>query len=39
VQINGASSQGIRQSVALWNDTSGNSFQDASGYGVLTLIR
>lgn len=39
VQINGASGQGIRQSVALWNDTSGNSFQDASGYGVLTLIR
>jgi GH35 family endo-1,4-beta-xylanase/peptidoglycan/xylan/chitin deacetylase (PgdA/CDA1 family) len=39
VQINGASAQGIRQSVAVWNDTTGNSFQDTSGYGVLKLIK
>ncbi|GHU85417.1 hypothetical protein FACS189473_4400 [Spirochaetia bacterium] len=39
VQINGASAQGIRQSVAIWNDTSGNSFQDTSGYGVLKLVK
>ncbi|GHV87855.1 hypothetical protein AGMMS50267_02150 [Spirochaetia bacterium] len=39
VQINGASAQGIRQSVAVWNDTSGNSFQDTSGYGVLKLVK
>jgi endo-1,4-beta-xylanase len=37
VQINDASNQGIRQSVAIWNDLSGNSFQDTSGYGVLEL--
>ncbi|MDR2149789.1 MAG: endo-1,4-beta-xylanase [Spirochaetaceae bacterium] len=37
VQINDASAQGIRQSVALWNDLSGNSFQDTSGYGILEL--
>jgi endo-1,4-beta-xylanase len=37
IQINDASDQGIRQSVALWNDTSGNSFQDTSGYGTVTL--
>jgi endo-1,4-beta-xylanase len=39
VQINGASAQGIRQSVAVWNDTTGNSFQDTSGYGVLRLVK
>ena len=39
VQINGASSQGIRQSIAIWNDTTGNAFQDPSGYGVLKLIK
>jgi endo-1,4-beta-xylanase len=39
VQINGASAQGIRQSVAVWNDTTGNSFQDTSGYGVLKLVK
>ncbi|MDR1985384.1 MAG: endo-1,4-beta-xylanase [Treponema sp.] len=37
LQINDASDQGIRQSVALWNDLSGNSFQDTSGYGILVL--
>jgi GH35 family endo-1,4-beta-xylanase/peptidoglycan/xylan/chitin deacetylase (PgdA/CDA1 family) len=39
VQINGASAQGIRQSIAVWNDTTGNSFQDTSGYGVLKLVK
>ena len=39
VQINGASAQGIRQSVAVWNDTTGNSFQDTSGYGILKLTK
>jgi GH35 family endo-1,4-beta-xylanase/peptidoglycan/xylan/chitin deacetylase (PgdA/CDA1 family) len=39
LQINGASAQGIRQSVAVWNDTTGNSFQDTSGYGVLKLVK
>lgn len=37
VQINGASAQGIRQSVAIWNDTSGESFQNTSGLGILEL--
>jgi endo-1,4-beta-xylanase len=36
VQINDASG-GSLQSVAIWNDMSGNSFQDTSGYGELTL--
>jgi endo-1,4-beta-xylanase len=39
VQINGASARGIRQSVAVWNDVTGNSFQDTSGYGVLKLVK
>lgn len=29
---------GARQSVATWNDTTGNGYQDTSVYGVLTLI-
>ena len=37
LQINGASPQGIRQSVAVWNDTSGNSWQSPLGYGILHL--
>jgi endo-1,4-beta-xylanase len=37
-QVNDASA-GSRQSVAMWNDRSGNSFQDTSGYGVLRLER
>jgi len=36
LQINGAS-RGIRQSIAVWNDTSDNSWQDPSGYGLLRL--
>jgi endo-1,4-beta-xylanase len=39
VQINGASAQGGRQSVAIWNDLSGSSYQDTSGLGVLKLTR
>jgi endo-1,4-beta-xylanase len=39
VQINGASAQGIRQSAAVWNDTSGNSYQNTSGYGILKLTK
>jgi len=38
LQINGASAQGIRQSIAVWNDTSGNSWQNPSGYGILKLV-
>ncbi|MDR1868251.1 MAG: endo-1,4-beta-xylanase [Treponema sp.] len=37
IQINGASASGIRQSVAIWNDLTGNGYQDTSGYGILTL--
>lgn len=37
VQINDAK-DGARQSVAAWNDTTGNGYQDTSVYGVLTLI-
>lgn len=36
VQINDAK-DGARQSVAAWNDTTGNGYQDTSVYGVLTL--
>lgn len=35
-QINDAKS-GVRQSVAAWNDTTGNGYQDTSVYGILTL--
>ncbi|MDR1215135.1 MAG: endo-1,4-beta-xylanase [Treponema sp.] len=38
-QINGASAQGARQSVAMWNDLSGSSYQDTSGLGVLKLVK
>ncbi|MDR1030614.1 MAG: endo-1,4-beta-xylanase [Treponema sp.] len=38
-QINGASAQGARQSVAIWNDLSGASYQDTSGLGVLKLMK
>jgi len=38
VHINGASPQGFRQSIAVWNDTSGNSWQDTSGFGSLRLV-
>lgn len=36
VQVNDGK-DGARQSVAAWNDTSGNGYQDTSVYGVLTL--
>ncbi|MNO41731.1 Endo-1,4-beta-xylanase A precursor [compost metagenome] len=36
VQINDGK-DGARQSVAAWNDTTGNGYQDTSVYGVLTL--
>ncbi|MCL6457242.1 MAG: endo-1,4-beta-xylanase [Gorillibacterium sp.] len=36
VQINDAQ-DGIRQSVAAWNDTTGNGYMDTSVYGELTL--
>lgn len=36
-QINDAK-DGARQSVAAWNDTTGNGYQDTSVYGILTLI-
>jgi len=36
VQINDGK-DGDRQSVAAWNDTTGNGYQDTSVYGVLTL--
>lgn len=37
IQINDAK-DGARQSVAAWNDTTGNGYMDTSIYGVLTLI-
>ncbi|SET89094.1 endo-1,4-beta-xylanase [Paenibacillus sp. NFR01] len=36
VQINDAK-DGARQSVAAWNDTTGNGYQDTSVYGILSL--
>jgi endo-1,4-beta-xylanase len=39
IQINGASPQGMRQSVAMWNDLTGNSAGDTSGYGTLKLVK
>jgi endo-1,4-beta-xylanase len=39
LQINGASSRGMRQSVAVWNDTTGDAWQDPSLYGLLRLVR
>ncbi|WP_141505351.1 endo-1,4-beta-xylanase [Paenibacillus luteus] len=38
VQINDAK-DGARQSVATWNDTTGNNYMDTSGYGILTLSK
>ncbi|MDR2602712.1 MAG: endo-1,4-beta-xylanase [Spirochaetaceae bacterium] len=38
-QVNGASKTGGRESVAVWNDLSGESYQNTSGYGVLNLIK
>jgi len=39
LQVNGASAQGLRQSIAVWNDTSGNAQLNPSGYGVLRLVK
>jgi len=39
LQVNGASPRGMRQSVAVWNDISGNSWQDPSLYGLLQLVK
>jgi endo-1,4-beta-xylanase len=39
VQINGASPQGARQSVAIWSDTSGESYRSTLGYGILKLVK
>lgn len=36
VQINDGNS-GVRESVAAWNDITGNGYQDTSVYGILTL--
>ena len=37
LQVNGASERGIRQSVAVWNDTSGSAYLDPSCFGTLRL--
>lgn len=39
LQINGASSHGIRQSVAVWNDLTSNAWQDPSLFGILKLVK
>jgi endo-1,4-beta-xylanase len=39
LQINGASARGLRQSIAVWNDTSGESYRDTSGFGILKFAR
>ncbi|MDR0289604.1 MAG: endo-1,4-beta-xylanase [Treponema sp.] len=39
LQINGASARGARHSIAVWNDTSGNAWQDPSLYGLLRLAK
>ncbi|MDR2193379.1 MAG: hypothetical protein LBP19_02790 [Treponema sp.] len=39
IQINGASPQSMRQSIAMWNDLTGNPAQGTSGYGVLKLVK
>jgi endo-1,4-beta-xylanase len=39
LQINGASSRGMRQSIAVWNDITNNAWQDPSLYGVLRLTK
>lgn len=38
VQVNGADEMGNRTSIVLWNDPSGNSWRDASGFGNLVLV-
>jgi endo-1,4-beta-xylanase len=39
LQINGASARGGRQSISVWNDTSGEAWQDPSLYGLLRLVK
>jgi endo-1,4-beta-xylanase len=39
LQINGASARGGRQSIAMWNDTSGEAWQDPSLFGLLRLTK
>jgi len=39
LQVNGASARGMRQSIAVWNDTSGGAWQDPSCYGLLKLVK
>jgi endo-1,4-beta-xylanase len=39
LQINGASARGGRQSIATWNDNSGEAWQDPSLYGLLRLVK
>jgi len=39
LQVNGASARGMRQSVAVWNDLTGNAWQDPSLFGLLKLVR
>jgi endo-1,4-beta-xylanase len=39
LQINGASARGLRESVAVWNDSSGESYHDASEFGILELAK
>jgi endo-1,4-beta-xylanase len=39
VQINGSSARGMRQSVTIWNDLSGNGWQDPSLFGLLRLVK
>ena len=39
LQVNGASARGMRQSVAVWNDTTGNAWQDPSLFGLLKLVK
>lgn len=39
MQINDANSAGVRQDISLWSDMSGQSYQNGSKWGTLTLIR
>ncbi|MDT8717219.1 endo-1,4-beta-xylanase [Clostridium sp. 19966] len=38
VQVNDADASGTRKSVSIWNDASGNSYKDTSGFGNLLLV-
>ena len=39
LQINGASTLGLRQSIAVWNDVTGNAWQEPSCFGLLRLVK